>query len=202
LTPSQFSATSHGPAEARHVVDDDFTASAGQFTPLPVQNSVSSQTSPAEPARHTVLPGAKASAGQLSETPSQNSATSHGPATARHPSPAARLTSGPQVAEAPEQTSAKSQTPAAARQVVDDPWNAFAGQVVLAPVQFSWMSQNPAEARHTVAADAGVAWLQAPPTHWSIEQGLLSLVQAVPFATAAHPQVPSENVVPPLQVAV
>jgi len=64
------------------------------------------------------------------------------------------------------------------------------------------MSQKPAEARHTVADDAAVAWLQLPLTHWSTEQGLPSLVHAVPLATAVHPHVPSANVVAPLQVAV
>jgi len=76
-------------------------------------------------------------AGQLSDTPSQNSGTSQGPATARHPSPAARLTSGPHAALLPGQTSAKSHTPAAARQVVEGPRKLLAGQVVLEPVQFS-----------------------------------------------------------------
>ncbi len=64
------------------------------------------------------------------------------------------------------------------------------------------MSQNPAEARHTVLADAGVLWLQAPLTHWSIEHGLPSLVHEVPLATLPHPQVPSANVVAPVHVAV
>jgi hypothetical protein len=151
-----------------------------------------------------VVFGANALAGQLFEVPSQNSGTSHGPATARHPSPAARFTSGPQTATAllPGHTSAKSQTPTAARQVVEGPRKLFAGHAVLLPVQFSVMSQNPADARQTVPLAAAVLWLQLPPTHWSIEHGLPSLVHDVPLAIAAHPQVPSANVVPPLHVGV
>jgi len=53
LDPVQFSATSQGPAEARHTVDDDAKPFAGQLGPVPVQFSATSH-GPAE-GRQTVL---------------------------------------------------------------------------------------------------------------------------------------------------
>ena len=53
LDPVQFSATSHGPAEARQTVDDDEKLFAGQLGPVPVQFSAGSH-GPAD-ARQTVL---------------------------------------------------------------------------------------------------------------------------------------------------
>src|SRR5207253_405221 len=84
FTPSQLSATSHGPALARHSAV--LFASAGQAASVPVQVSAGSQT-PAE-ARHSTVAGWKPSVGQSSFTPSQLSATSQGPALHASPSSA------------------------------------------------------------------------------------------------------------------
>src|SRR5206468_2571048 len=86
LEPVQFSAASHGPAEARQTVLDDLKASAGQVALVPVQFSATSHT-PAE-ARQTVLEDRKLSAGQLALVPVQFSAPSHTPAEARQTVPA------------------------------------------------------------------------------------------------------------------
>src|SRR5206468_9523316 len=80
LTPSQLSATSHGPATGRQTAV--LFASAGHAALVPVQVSAGSQT-PAE-ARHSTVAGSKASGGQSLLTPSQLSATSHTPAAGRH----------------------------------------------------------------------------------------------------------------------
>jgi len=112
LTPSQFSAGSHSPVDARqsapllpagcwqaalepshwssvqglpsllHDVPDGVFASAGQAALLPVQFSAGSH-SPAE-ARHVVVDGLSASAGQLPLLPVQTSCGSQSPVEARH----------------------------------------------------------------------------------------------------------------------
>ena len=86
LPPSQVSATSQTPAEARQVVLAGSMASAGQAALAPSQVSATSQT-PAE-ARQTVVSGSTASAGQPPPRPVQVSATSQTPAAARQTVPA------------------------------------------------------------------------------------------------------------------
>src|SRR5438094_3459481 len=78
LMPSQCSATSQGPAAARHSAV--LLASAGQAALAPVQFSAGSQA-PAE-GRQTVDEEPNASAGQAALAPVQFSATSHAPAAA------------------------------------------------------------------------------------------------------------------------
>jgi hypothetical protein len=67
LTPSQLSATSHGPAENRHTAV--LFWSVGQVGLVPVQNSEMSQ-SPAE-GRHSVVGSSTLSGGQVGLNPSQ-----------------------------------------------------------------------------------------------------------------------------------
>lgn len=80
--PVHFSATSHAPADARHVTVLASNAFAGQLAELPVQVSAMSHT-PAL-ARHTVVLDANASVGHDGALPLQYSATSHAPADPRH----------------------------------------------------------------------------------------------------------------------
>ena len=70
IAPVQVSATSHTPADARHVVVLGRNASVGQLT-LPLQVSATSQT-PAD-ARHTVPVATRASAGHAALVPPQTS---------------------------------------------------------------------------------------------------------------------------------
>src|SRR5439155_930995 len=84
--PVQFSATSHGPAEARHTVLEDWKASAGHAALDPVQVSATSHA-PAD-ARQTVLEAWKPSAGPAARDPAPLPATSQGPAEGRHTVPA------------------------------------------------------------------------------------------------------------------
>src|SRR5439155_473741 len=80
LTPSQLSATSHGPAAGRQT--PVLLASGGHAALALVQVSAGSQT-PAE-ARHSTVAGWKVSAGQSLATPSQRAAASQGPTAGRH----------------------------------------------------------------------------------------------------------------------
>src|SRR5262245_53855247 len=82
--PSQASAVSQTPADPRQVVPFGSTASAGHAALTPSQFSVASQVSPVLAARHTVLLGSSASAGQVRLVPSQVSTMSHTPAELRH----------------------------------------------------------------------------------------------------------------------
>ena len=182
LDPVQFSATSHGPAEARQTVDDDAKLFAGQFGPVPVQFSAGSH-GPAE-ARQTVLEDWKASAGQAALDPVQFSATSHGPAEARQTVLEDWKPSAGHAALDPVQFSATSHGPAEAPQTVLEDWKPLAGQVVLVPVHVSATSQGPAEARHSVPA-LPAGWLHAPALHVSVVQGFPSSVQPVPFGWKA-----------------
>src|SRR5436305_1869662 len=150
LDPVQFSATSHGPAEARQTVDDDAKPFAGQFGPVPVQFSAGSH-GPAE-ARHTVDDDAKPSAGQLGPVPVQFSATSHGPAEARQTVLEDWKPSAGHAALDPVQFSATSHAPAEGRHTVLEDWKASAGHAARAPAQVSATSQTPAEARRRVLA--------------------------------------------------
>src|SRR6185436_18843941 len=73
-------------ASSVHAESTAFTASAGQFAPVPVQNSATSHSPVA--ARHSTLLGLNSSAGQVGLTPSHASARSQSPAVARHTVPA------------------------------------------------------------------------------------------------------------------
>jgi hypothetical protein len=115
LVPVHVSATSHGPAEARHTVVAGTKASAGHAALLPVHVSATSQT-PAE-ARHTVVAGAKLSSGHAALVPVHVSATSHGPAEARQTVVTGTKASAGHSALLPVHVSATSQTPAEARHV-------------------------------------------------------------------------------------
>src|SRR5207249_2329038 len=81
--PEQVSATSHGPAEGRHVV---VLYASTHVLPLPEQWSPASlsHAPPCELPVQLVDGEAKPSAGHAPEVPVQLSATSHGPAEGRH----------------------------------------------------------------------------------------------------------------------
>jgi len=83
LAPSQLSATSHTPAEARHSTVAGWTASAGQAALTPSQLSATSHGPAA--ARHSAV--LFTSAGQAALVPVQVSATSQAPAAARQTVP-------------------------------------------------------------------------------------------------------------------
>src|SRR5207247_580341 len=68
------------------LVPAGFLASAGQFGPLPGQDSLASHSSTAP--RHSVVVGSKTSLGQTVLVPVQVSAMSHTPAAARQVAPA------------------------------------------------------------------------------------------------------------------
>src|SRR5207249_8030261 len=80
LVPSQVSAGSQTPAEARQTVPA-FPAGCWQASAMPSQVSVVHELPSSV---HAVPPGCFASAGQLGPFPGQNSATSHPPADALH----------------------------------------------------------------------------------------------------------------------
>jgi hypothetical protein len=113
LLPVHVSATSHGPAEARHTVVAGANPSAGHVALLPVHVSATSH-GPAE-ARHTVAAGANPSGGHVALLPVHLSATSHGPAEARHTVAAGAKPSGGHAALLPVHVSSTSHTPADAR---------------------------------------------------------------------------------------
>ena len=77
LDPSQVSAVSQTPAEARQTVVLDATASPGHAALAPVQDSATSQAPVA--ARHSVPEPTRTSAGQSLLDPLQLSATSQAP---------------------------------------------------------------------------------------------------------------------------
>jgi hypothetical protein len=129
---------------------EDWKLSPGQFTPLPVQFSATSQM-PAAP-RHGVAAEANWSAGHAAAEPVQFSATSQMPADGRHGVAAEAKPSLGQVFETPLQDSTTSQMPAEPRQGAV--LFRSVGQSALDPVQFSARSQTPAEARHGVDDDA------------------------------------------------
>ena len=74
--PVQVSATSHWPAEARHVNVEDWKTSTHVLL-VPVQWSVASQAPPFDVPVQTVVDDAKPSAGHAPDVPVQFSATSH-----------------------------------------------------------------------------------------------------------------------------
>src|SRR5947199_91115 len=92
--PVQLSATSHWPAEARHVtVAASYTSTQALLVPVQWSAASSSHTPPCDAPVQCVLLEAKASAGHVPEVPVQVSATSHWPAEARHVTLAARKAS-------------------------------------------------------------------------------------------------------------
>jgi hypothetical protein len=114
--PLQVSATSQGPADARHSVPLGSTFSL-QVLDVPLQ--VSSASQPVFSVAHTNPAGRFPSAGQAADDPVQLSATSHPPAaSARHSSELEANPSAGQVADDPVQVSSTSQTPAEIRQTV------------------------------------------------------------------------------------
>jgi hypothetical protein len=80
FVPSQLSAMSQTPAEARHSDVTGATPSAGQFGPEPLHDSATSQTPEAV---RQVEPLVYRSVGQVLFVPSQFSATSQTPAVGR-----------------------------------------------------------------------------------------------------------------------
>jgi len=152
FVPLQVSATSHWPAEARHVVPLDLKTSTHVLA-VPEQWSPAS-LSHAPPCELPVQPvddDANASFGHVPFVPLQTSATSHWPAEERHVVPLV-LKASTQVFAVPEQWSpaSLSHSPPCELPVqpVDDDANASFGQVALVPVHFSATSHWPAEARH------------------------------------------------------
>ncbi len=144
--PVHFSATSHTPAEARHVVVDGRNTSLGQAADAPLHDSAVSQTSAA--GRHTP-PFANASVGHAAAEPVHDSATSQGPATGRHTFvDGAKLSAG-HAAELPLQTSAMSQGPAAARHVLPGGASRSGGHAADVPLHDSATSQPPFDGRQT-----------------------------------------------------
>jgi Arc/MetJ family transcription regulator len=142
--PSQFSATSHAPASARHTTDVGslFTWQAPELLHV---SGLSQTVSLALP--HAVPEGSNASAGHA-PAPLQFSATSHAPASARQTTLVGSLFA----AHTPEalHVSGLSQTVSLALpHAVPEGSNPFAGQLP-APSQFSATSHSPASARHVV----------------------------------------------------
>src|SRR5438046_4392993 len=101
LTPSQCSAGSQLPADARHSAV--LFASGGHVELSPVQLSATSHTPPA--LRQTVVAGANVSTGQVVLTPVQFSAVSQMPIEARHSVVGGANRSGGQSAASPVQLS-------------------------------------------------------------------------------------------------
>src|SRR5881396_3845232 len=92
--PVQLSATSHWPAEARHVtVAASYTSTQSLLVPVGWSAGSSSHTPPSDVPMQCVVAEWKASAGHGPEDPVQLSATSHWPAEARHVTVAASYTS-------------------------------------------------------------------------------------------------------------
>src|SRR5439155_2858690 len=91
--PVQLSATSHWPAEARHVtVAASYTSTQTLLVPVQWSAASSSHTPPSDVPIQCVLADSKASAGHVPEVPVQVSATSHWPAEVRRASCSAELT--------------------------------------------------------------------------------------------------------------
>ena len=217
LTPSQLSATSQTPVDARHWAV--LFASLGQNFDDPLHASVRSQT-PAE-ARQVVPFGSTASAGQVRFVPSQVSATSHtSPTVRRTAHRAARLDRiGGQVLLVPSQNSAMSHTSPTVdpRQTVVGGSTSSAGQLAPVPVQNSAMSHTSPtlDARHTVVAgakpsagqvgldpvhDSATSQTSAAPRHSVPDDTSVSAGQAVltPSHSSATSQMPADarHVVP------
>src|SRR5205809_1372643 len=155
--PVQLSATSHWPAEARHVtVAASYTSTQTLHVPVQLSAASSSHTPPSDVPMQCVVADWKASAGHVPEVPVQLSATSHWPAEARQVTVAASYTST-QTLLVPVQWSAgsSSHTPPSdvPMQCVVADWKASAGHVPDRPVQRRVASECPAEARRVTVAD-------------------------------------------------
>src|SRR2546426_8578942 len=81
--PFRSSATSHWPAEGRHVVVEARNTSTHELL-VPEQWSAPSQAPPFEAPVQLVVSEANPSSGHAPEVPVQDSATSHWPAEGRH----------------------------------------------------------------------------------------------------------------------
>jgi len=151
--PAQISATSHAPADARHVVEAGRKTSSGHLADMPVQTSARSQ-SPAA-ARQVVPAATSTSTGQSLDVPVHFSAVSHVPAAARHVVVAGSYASSGQAGEVPVHFSSRSQPPCAARQTVEA--SAIASRhSTWTPSHVSATSHAPADARHVPPAGSGV----------------------------------------------
>jgi len=152
FVPLQVSATSHWPAEARHVVPLVLKASTHVLA-VPEQWSPASlsHAPPCELPVQLVDDEANPSLGHVPFVPLQVSATSHWPADARQVVPLA-LKASTHVLAVPEQWSPASLSHAPPCelpvQLVDDEANASFGHAPLVPVQLSATSHWPAEDRH------------------------------------------------------
>ena len=158
LAPVHISATSHCPADARHVTVLALKTSTHVLA-APEQWSAasSSQAPPSDAPVQLVAADAKLSAGQAPLAPVHISATSHWPADARHVTVLA-LKVSTHVLAAPEQWSVASLSHAPPWelpvQLVDADAKVFAGQAPLAPVHISATSHWPADARHVTVLGA------------------------------------------------
>ena len=180
LAPVHVSATSHPPAETRHVAPalpaPDAThrgAPALQSTRptshgLPVlqlapgeQPALQTPSPSQNPPLQSIPVGTNASSGQAIESPVQTSAVSHDEACGRHIVPAALSASEGQAGEAPLQSSAASQGPVAARQTRPAS-RASEGQVRATPSQTSGASQTPTVSRQTTPRGAASTATQTP----------------------------------------
>src|SRR3989442_13234928 len=82
--PVQLSATSHWPAEARHVtVAASYTSTQTLLVPVQWSAASSSHTPPSDAPVQCVVADAKPSAGHVPDVPVQLSATSHWPPAGR-----------------------------------------------------------------------------------------------------------------------
>jgi hypothetical protein len=180
--PSQVSATSHVPDDARHTVPAGARVSTGHEVLDPVQASAGSQTPVL--ARHEVAAGKKPSSGQVVLEPVQVSVASHGPTAVRQIVPA--LPAGCwQVTLVPSHWSRVQRFVSAAHGV---PLGSFAspGHDGFDPVHVSATSQTPADARQTTPALPAGCWhVPLAPSHWSRVHGLVSAVQGVPLGSFA-----------------
>src|SRR5439155_109959 len=176
----------HGPARARHTLDEGLKASAGHAVLVPVQVSATSHGPAA--ARQTA-PALPAGCWQASFVPSHSSRL-HGLPSSVHAVPAGCFASAGQLGPFPGQFSTSEERRAGTEQTVDDGLKASAGHVVLVPVQVSATSHAPAAARQTVPALPAGCWQASfVPSHSSRLHGLPSSVHAVPagcFASAGQ----------------
>jgi hypothetical protein len=169
--PVQLSATSHCPAEPRHVKVFGWKTSTHVFA-APLQWSVPSHAPPWEAPAHVVAADAKPSAGQVPDDPVQLSATSHCPAEPRHVNAADWNTSTHELL-LPAQWSAASLSQAppweAPAQVVAADAKPSAGHVPDVPVQLSATSHCPAESRQVkVFGWKTSTHVFAVPLQWSV----------------------------------
>ena len=168
LAPVHISATSHWPADARHVTVLALKVSTHVFA-VPAQWSLasSSQAPPCELPVQLVADDAKLSAGQAPLAPVHISATSHWPAEARHVTVLA-LKASTHVSAVPEQWSFASSShtspcDAPVQLVVADA-KLSAGQAPLTPVHCSATSHWPVAGRHvTVSAAKASTQVSAVP---------------------------------------